>query len=110
MRTLLLTIAVEGELLVLPHSLNPQPSPEEVWSTAFHALGQRIGHYFLRSEPRHRALAYIRGLMSPMGRKNGWQVAEATGEATPYAVQHVLDRAKWNCINDRVYLAHPGFW
>lgn len=82
---------------MLPFSLTSQPSPEEVWTTAFSAFGQRIGHYFLRSEPRHRALAYIRGLMSPVGRKNGWQVAEATGEATPYAVQHLLDRAKWDC-------------
>lgn len=35
--------------------------------------------------------------MSSVERKNGWQVAEAVGEATPYAVQHVLDRAKWDC-------------
>ena len=39
-----------------------QPSPEEVWGTTFSALGQRIGHSFLRPEPRQRALAYIRGL------------------------------------------------
>ncbi len=35
--------------------------------------------------------------MSPVERKNGWQVAEAMGEATPYAMQHLLDRAKWDC-------------
>lgn len=35
--------------------------------------------------------------MSDLPRKNGWQVAEAIGEATPYAVQHLLDRAKWDC-------------
>lgn len=90
----ILTPPVERELLMF---LVSQPSPEEVWTTAFSALGQRIGHSFLRSEPRHRALAYIRGLMSSVERKNGWQVAEAMGEATPYAVQHVLDRAKWDC-------------
>ncbi|GHO47201.1 hypothetical protein KSX_84710 [Ktedonospora formicarum] len=33
-------------------------------------------------------------------RKNGWQVAEAVGAATPYAIQHLLDRGKWDC--DRV--------
>src|SRR4029077_4494143 len=86
-------------------------SPEEVWTTAFSALGQRIGHYFLRSEPRQRALAYIRGLMSPVERKKGWQVAEVMGEATPYAVQHVLDRAKWDCdgVRDelRAYISEP---
>lgn len=97
MSVLLLNNAVEGEPLVLPHSLNPQPSPEEVWTTAFHAFGQRIGRYFLRAGPRQRALAYIQGLMSSVGRKNGWQVAEAMGEVTPYAVQHLIDRARWDC-------------
>jgi SRSO17 transposase len=35
--------------------------------------------------------------MSDASRKNAWQVAEAMGEAVPYAIQHVLDRAKWDC-------------
>lgn len=35
--------------------------------------------------------------MSGVSRKNGWQVAEEMGEATPYAMQHLLDRAKWDC-------------
>ena len=35
--------------------------------------------------------------MSSVERKNGWQVAEEMGEATPYAMQHLLDRAKWDC-------------
>jgi SRSO17 transposase len=39
----------------------------------------------------------MQGLMSPIERKDGWQVAEALGEATPYAMQHLLDRAKWDC-------------
>jgi SRSO17 transposase len=51
----------------------------------------------MRQEPYHQALAYVRGLMSPVERKNGWQVAEEVGEATPYAMQHLLDRAKWDC-------------
>jgi SRSO17 transposase len=34
-------------------------------------------------------------------RKNAWQVAEALGEATPYAIQHVLNRAKWDCDGAR---------
>jgi len=35
--------------------------------------------------------------MSEASRKNGWQVAEEIGEATPYGIQHLLDRAKWDC-------------
>jgi SRSO17 transposase len=39
---------------------------------------------------------YLRVLLSPVERKNGWQVAEEAGEATPYGMQHLLDRAKWD--------------
>jgi SRSO17 transposase len=35
--------------------------------------------------------------MSDASRKNAWQVAEEMGETTPYAIQHLLDRAKWDC-------------
>jgi SRSO17 transposase len=55
----------------------------------------RIGPRFARTEARRRAQAYLRGLLSPVERKNGWQLAEATGERTPYATQHLLDRADW---------------
>src|SRR5215469_2770382 len=91
-------------------------SSEKVWTTAFNDLGQRIRHFFTRREPHQRALAYLQGLMSDVSRKNGWQVAEEVGEATPYAIQHLLDRARWNCdgVRDllRAYvwetLAEPG--
>ncbi len=88
----------KGELhLSFFPSASSHTSPEEAWATAFHDLSQRIRRFFVRPEPHRRALTYIRGLMSPAERKNGWQVAEALGEATPYAVQHVLDRARWDC-------------
>lgn len=35
--------------------------------------------------------------MSLVQRKNGWQIAEEMGEATPYAGQHLLNRARWAC-------------
>ncbi len=69
---------------------------EEIWATAFNELGQRIRHTFVRTESYRRALAYMQGLMGMVERKNGWQVAEALGEATPDAIQHLLDRAKWD--------------
>ncbi|HEX4205083.1 MAG TPA: hypothetical protein VHZ51_12990 [Ktedonobacteraceae bacterium] len=59
--------------------------PENVWTTAFQELGQRIKQHFVRQEPHHRALSYLRGLMSTIPRKNGWQVAEEVGEVTPYS-------------------------
>ena len=51
---------------------------------------------FPRREARRRAWAYIRGLLSPVERKNGWQLAEVNGDATPYGVQHLLGRAQWD--------------
>ena len=43
----------------------------------------RIADRFRRPEPRRRALANLRGLRGQLERTNGWQLAEALGEATP---------------------------
>ena len=58
-------------------------------------MHRRIGSRFYRSEPRRRALAYVKGLLSPIERKNGWQLAEQAGDATPYGVQHLLSTYIW---------------
>jgi SRSO17 transposase len=86
---------------------NPSSSPEEVWATALNKLSQHIRQYFIRPESHQRALAYIQGLMSDASRKNAWQVAEALGEAAPYAIQHILNRAKWDCdgVRDEVRIS-----
>ena len=60
-----------------------------LWQTE---VERRIGAQFARREVRWRAWASIRGLLSPVERKNGWQIAEVNGETTPYGVQHVLGR------------------
>lgn len=77
-------------------SASPSASPEEVWTAAFEKLSQQIRRSFIRPETHQHALTYVRGLMSDVSRKNGWQVAEAMGEGTPYAMQHLLDRARWD--------------
>jgi len=69
--------------------------------------------HFARREARHHAWAYIRGLLSPVERKNGWQLAEVNGDATPYGLQHLLGRARWDAeaVRDdlRAYLVqHLG--
>jgi SRSO17 transposase len=60
------------------------------------AVAGRIGPRFARAEARRRAQAYLRGLLSPVERKNGWQLAEVVGDRTPYAIQHLLGRADWD--------------
>src|ERR1700760_1545031 len=56
----------------------------------------RIAPRFGRTEPRRRAGAYLRGLLAPVERKNGWQLAEAVGDRTPDGVQDFLSRVQWD--------------
>jgi SRSO17 transposase len=58
-------------------------------------IAERIGPRFLRSEPRQQALADLQGLLSPVERKNSWQLAEQAGEPGPHKFQHLLGRAAW---------------
>ena len=57
---------------------------------------RRLAPYFERAEPRRRAVAYLRGLLSPAERNKSWQLAEVSGDATPYGLQHLLRRALWD--------------
>ena len=78
----------------------------EQWAAEVGVVGERIGRHFARSEPRRRAVAYVRALLSDTERKNGWQVAEYLGEATPDGVQHLLARADWDADAARDDLIH----
>ena len=71
---------------------------EEVraWAAGLEVLHARIAGRFARAEPRRRVLAYLRGLLGPVGRKNGWQLAEHAGEATPDGMQRLLSTADWD--------------
>ena len=66
------------------------------WAWGIEEVHRRIGARFYRSEPRLRALAYLKGLISPVERKNGWQLAEQAGDATPDGVQRLLYNYVWD--------------
>ena len=66
------------------------------WAEELEEIATLIGGRFSRSELRERALTYLRGLLSSVERKNGWQLAEEAGDQTPYATQHLLGRAVWS--------------
>jgi SRSO17 transposase len=91
--------------------MSGRPTTREVreWADELTAVGERIGRHSARSEPRRRAVGYVRALLSDTERKNGWQVAEHLGEATPDGVQHLLARADWDADavrDDLVRYAH----
>jgi SRSO17 transposase len=87
------TIIAQGEL-----GPQDQAELEEVaaWAVGLEAMHARIADRFPRPEPRQRALAYLKGLLSPVERKNGWQLAEQAGEATPDGMQRLLATYQWS--------------
>ncbi len=66
------------------------------WADGIERVHQCIAGRFRRPEPRRRALEYLKGLLSPVERKNGWQLAEQAGDSTPYGVQRLLSGYVWD--------------
>src|ERR687884_1784014 len=66
------------------------------WARGLDEVMARLAPRFGRVESRRRALAYLRGLLAPVERKNGWQLAEAAGDRSPDGVQEFLSRVLWD--------------
>src|SRR3954468_21563236 len=82
------------------------------WARGLDRLVERIAPRFRRIEPRRRGggfarclgrreprggvRAYREGLLCPIERKNGWQLAENAGDRTPDGVQDFLARMRWD--------------
>jgi len=65
-------------------------------ATELERVWRRLWPRFARAEARGRCHRYLLGLLSRVERKNGWQLAEAAGEATPHGMQEFLARAVWD--------------
>lgn len=79
--------------------LGSQTPEEAVLQHATLELAQvqeRIGPSFRRAEARTRAGRFLRALLAPVERKNGWQLAEELGEYSPHGVQRLLAEADWD--------------
>ena len=66
------------------------------WREDLNALHARIAPHFRRPEVRARAGHYLAGLLAPIERRNGWQLAEQLGERNPDGVQRLLRTARWD--------------
>ncbi len=62
----------------------------------FEAFHSRFAPLFGRREVQEQAVKYLQGLISPVGRKNGWQLAEAVGDKRPDATQRLMYSTKWD--------------
>lgn len=66
------------------------------WAAGLEAMHVRIAARFARPEPRQRAVAYLKGLLSTVERKNGWQLAEHAGDRSPDGMQRLLATYQWD--------------
>jgi SRSO17 transposase len=86
-----------------------------VWRSILDEALARIGSRFARVEPRATAKALVTGLLSGIGRKNCWWLAEHAGHDTPDKTQRLLRTARWDAdlVRDDVrayvaeHLGHP---
>ena len=65
------------------------------WSDQLENLLVEVGELFPRVEVRRRAADFVRGLLGPISRKNGWQLAEYVGDEHAWGLRHLLSRAVW---------------
>ena len=66
------------------------------WNAGLEDLLAQMSPVFYRTESRRHAEQYLRGLLSPLQRKNGWTIAEHVGESEPKALQRFLNISPWD--------------
>src|SRR5258708_7277796 len=85
-----------GEAKQNKESQDKQRNAIQNWVIDLEQVHERIAGRLARAEQRGRVLAYLKGLLSPVERKNGWQLAEYAGEQTPDGMQRLLSSATWH--------------
>jgi SRSO17 transposase len=83
------------------HHAAPSVPRLDAFGEDFAAFHARFAPLFARSEPRRKSREYLRALMGPVERRNGWQMAEAMGDATPDPTQRLLYHARWSAVDAR---------
>ena len=72
------------------------PADLEEWSAEFDRVVELIDPLFVHSTSRKHAEQYLKGLLAPIDRKNGWTIAEHVGAKESKALQRFLNLARWD--------------
>ena len=68
----------------------------KIFGQEFNSLMGRFGTMFYGERGFQNAIGYVRGLLGPAERKNGWQLSEYLGEAAPYKLQQFIYRGSYS--------------
>lgn len=71
------------------------------WDQQFQDVCARLDGLFYRTDSRMHARHYLRGLIAPLERKNGWTIAEYSGNPEPKALQRLLNLSPWDADEAR---------
>ncbi len=77
------------------------------WAAGLEEVHARIAGVFARSEPRARVLAYLRGLLGQLERKNGWTLAEHAGATSPDSNSAAAAHRSWLRVAQNGTRARP---
>ncbi len=72
-----------------------------MWDQEFRDVCARLDGLFYRTDSRAHARHYLRGLIAPLERKNGWTIAEYSGNPEPKALQRLLNLSPWDADEAR---------
>jgi len=72
-----------------------EPSDLDGWERELSGVVARLDPLFYRRESKRHAEQYLRGLLSPLARKNGWTITEYVGEPEPKRLQRLLNLSPW---------------
>lgn len=73
----------------------------EGWQAEFERLHKRLRPYAAQGRTHARIKGHLEGVLGKAERKNGWHLAEAAGDESPYAMQHLMGRASWDVAGVR---------
>jgi SRSO17 transposase len=68
----------------------------EGWQEEFNRLHARLRPHTARSRTHDQMRLHLEGVLGKAERRNGWHLAEAAGDRSPYAMQHLLGRSSWD--------------
>ena len=71
------------------------------WQAEFERLHERLRPYAAQGRTHARMKLHLEGVLGKAERRNGWQLAEAAGDESPFAMQHLLGRASWDVVGVR---------
>lgn len=66
------------------------------WQAEFEGLHERLRPYAAQGRTHARMKLHLEGVLGKAERRNGWQLAEAAGDESPFAMQHLLGRSSWD--------------